>query len=175
MAARSALGGYRVEALGGGHDRGEFSCGVPELDTYLREQATQDMVRHTASAFVLLRGDPRVLGYYTLSQLSINLSDLPGATAKKLPRHPLVPAILIGRFAVDHRCHHMELGTLLLMDALERSWRAAQQVASYAVRVDATNESARDFYRRHDFVPFPTETMKLYIPMATLASLFTSE
>ena len=145
------------------------------LDTYLRGRASQDVARHTASAFVLLGRSSRVLGYYTLLQLSISLVDLPADTARKLPRHPLVPATLIGRLAVDEASQRAGLGSLLLVDALERSWRAARQVASYTVRVDATDERARRFYLRHDFAPFPGETLKLYIPMATLDKLFSPE
>ncbi len=61
------------------------------------------------------------------------------------------------------------------MDALHRSWQAAKEVASYAVRVDATDEQARDFYLRHDFLPFPNDGLKLFFPMADLDRLFADE
>ncbi len=113
-----------------------------------------------------------MLGYYTLSQQVISLGDIPAVLAKKLPRYPLLPATLVGRLAVDSRRQGEGLGSLLLMDALHRSWQAAKAVASYAVRVDATDEQARDFYLRHDFLPFPCERLKLFFPMADLDRLF---
>jgi GNAT superfamily N-acetyltransferase len=163
---------FRVEALGAGHDRERFSCSVPDLDTYIRDRAGQDAKRHIATTFVLLADGPVVLGYYTLSQQVISLEDVPAAIARKLPRYPMLPATLIGRFAVDEERQGEGLGGLLLMDALFRSWQTARVVASYAVRVDATDERARDFYLRHDFMPFPKERLKLFFPMADLGRLF---
>ncbi len=166
---------FRVEALGGGHDRQGFSCGVPDLDAYIRDRAGQDAKRHTANTFVLLEDSPCVLGYYTLSKQVICLEDVPEEMARKLPRHPMLPATLIGRLAVD-RAHIGEgLGGLLVMDAFLLSWQTAQTVASYAVRVDAMDERARRFYLRHDFLPFPRERLKLFLPMADLDRLFAAE
>jgi hypothetical protein len=91
--------------------------------------------------------------------------------AKRLPKYGLLPATLTGQLAV-HGDQGEGLGSLLLMDALRRSWQAAHDVASYAVRVDATDERALDFYPRHDFKPFPVERLKLFLPMADLDRLF---
>lgn len=166
---------FRIEVLSGEYDRSSFSCGVPDLDVYIREHAGQDAKRHMAAVFVLLEDRPVILGYYTLSQQVISLEDLPADTGKRLPRYPLLPATLIGRFAIDAARQGEGLGTLLLMDALHRSWRAAQTVASYAVMVDATDERARDFYLRRDFLAFPSERLKLFLPMAELDRLFSEE
>jgi GNAT superfamily N-acetyltransferase len=167
--------GFRIEPLGPEHERRAFSCGVPDLDAYLRERAGQDVRRHLATTFVLLESGPAVLGFYTLSQQIISLDDLPPAAARKLPRYPLLPATLIGRLAVHIQRRGQGLGSLLLMDALHRSWRAAKTVASYAVRVDATDEEAREFYLRCDFIAFPNERLKLFFPMADLDRRFAQE
>ena len=165
-------GRFRIEVLGSEHERDRFSCGIPDLDSYLRERATQEARRHIAAAFVLLEASPAVLGFYTLSQQVISLEDIPIETARRLPRYPLLPATLIGRLAVDGPRQGEGLGELLLMDALLRSWEAAQTVASYALRVDATDERARQFYLRYDFMPFPNDRLKLFLPMAVLDRLF---
>jgi predicted GNAT family N-acyltransferase len=162
----------RIEVLSSEHDRDAFSSRVSDLDSYIRERAGQDARRHIATVFVLLEGGPAVLGYYTLSQQVISLEDVPMAIAKRLPRYPLLPATLIGRLAIDGVRQGEGLGQLLLMDALFRSWQAAQTVASFAVRVDATGERARDFYLRHDFLSLPKEHLKLFLPMAHLDRLF---
>jgi len=165
-------GGFRIEVLGSEHERDRFSCGVPDLDSYLRERAGQDARRHIATAFVSLEASPVVLGYYTLSQQVVGLEKIPVDIARRLPRYPLLPATLIGRLAVDRPSQGRGLGELLLMDALLRSWEAAQAVASYAVRVDATDERARRFYMRYKFIPFPNERLKMFLPMAVLDGLF---
>jgi len=66
MTPDSAREGLITEPLGKHHDRAAFSCGIPELDRYLRKQAGQDARRHIAAPFVIREPDSReVIGYYT--------------------------------------------------------------------------------------------------------------
>jgi hypothetical protein len=58
----------------------------------------------------------------------------------------------------------------LLADALFRS--VSSEIASFAVIVDAKDESARRFYERDGFLPFPDQPMKLFRSMADIAKLF---
>lgn len=53
-----------------------------------------------------------IAGYYTLSTLSIELSQLPLALARKLPGHP-VPAALLGRLAVNQAAQRHGVGIYL--------------------------------------------------------------
>ena len=113
---------YSVEALGT-HERLSFSCGVAELDHYLHVQAGQDAKRKVAAPFVMVDQSRNVVGYYTLSSYAIRSSELPPEIARKLPKYPLIPATLLGRFAVSQAHQGQKLGRLLLMDALFRSWK----------------------------------------------------
>lgn len=66
------------------------------------EQAGQDARKRLAAPFVVCEpGTTRVVGYYTLSALSIDVGELPQETARRLPGYPEMPAILLGRPAVD--------------------------------------------------------------------------
>jgi len=164
---------FHVEPLGRAHDRAAFSCGVPELDRYLRNQAGQDARRYAAAPFVLCEDDsPVVLGYYTLSAISIDVGQFPAETARKLPRYPEVPATLIGRLAVDQHRRGERLGELLLMDALCRSARQAGEIAAAAVVVDAKDDRARRFYEAYDFRIFPDRPERLFLPMAVVRKMF---
>lgn len=157
-----------IEPFEGGHDRSLFKSGAEELDRYLREQASQDIRRHVATAFVALdRG--LVVGYYTLSASAIELTSLPDHVGRRLPRHPMVPATLLGRLAVDRSWQGRGLGRHLLMDALFRS--LASEIASYAVVVDARDESAALFYERYGFEQLTGTQRRLFLPMATIARL----
>ena len=162
-----------IEPLGKTHDRAAFSCGVPALDRYLQKQAGQDAQRYAAAPFVLCEGDsPAVLGYYTLSAISIDVGKLPDETARKLPRYPEIPATLIGRLAVDQHRRGERLGEFLLMDALCRSLRQAGEIAAAAVVVDAKDDRARRFYEAYDFQIFPDRPDQLFLPMAAVKKLF---
>lgn len=146
------------------HDRSGFNCGVASLDRYLKEQATQDMRRRFAVCYVALAKEARVIGYYTLSSADLSMNDLPVEMVKKLPRYPNVPAVLLGRLAVDQDFQKQGLGGILLADAIHRTKRS--EVASYGILVDAKSESAKSFYQNHCFMPLPESPLKLFLPLA---------
>jgi len=154
-----------VEPLGRRHDRASFSCGLRELDRYLARQAGQDVRRRIARVFVCTDRDAgTVLGFYTLSALSIDLSSLPEELSRKLPRHP-VPCVLLGRLAVDVSAHGQGLGRMLLADAIKRVMAAGETVAMHAMIVDAANEGAKRFYEGFGFTPLRDTPMRLFLPL----------
>ena len=158
-----------VEPLGQRHDRLSFSCGLPELDRYLVRQAGQDVRRRIARVFVCTDRDAdTVLGFYTLSALSVDLGSLPEELSRKLPRHP-VPCVLLGRLAVDASAHGRGLGRMLLADAVKRIMAAGETVAMHAVIVDAANEGAKRFYEAFGFTPLRDAPMRLFLPLGNTA------
>jgi GNAT superfamily N-acetyltransferase len=164
---------YRIEALDKRHDRSRFFCGAESLDRYLREQAGQDARRRVAAPFVLCKGkNSAVLGYYTLSALSVHVGAWPEDVARKLPKYPFVPATLVGRLAVDRTLRGKGAGEHLLMDALRRALAASRDVASVAVVVDAKDDSAVSFYGRYGFIRFLDQPNRLFLPMAVIEKLF---
>jgi GNAT superfamily N-acetyltransferase len=99
-------------------------------------------------------------------------SALASPIAKKLPKYPLIGVTLIGRLAVAKSYQGLGWGKLLLMDALYKSFVASKQVASFAVVVDAIDESAVRFYQRFDFQAFPEQPFKLFRTMKNIAQTF---
>ena len=162
---------FICEPLATQHDRKAFTCGVPELDEYLRQRASQDMCRRVAAAFVIVPDDEpkRIAGFYTLSSASIVLGELPADIVKKLPRYPAVPAVLIGRLARDVR--FPRVGKLLLLDALARSLRYSTEVAATVVLVDAKNEQAYAFFARYGFIEVAQTANRMFLPMKTVEKL----
>ena len=164
---------YRIEPLGTQHDRSGFTCGSEPLDRYLRVQAGQDTRKRVAATFVLCEGTSNtVIGFYTLSAISVDIGAWPEHVAKKLPRYPVVPATLLGRLAIKRQLQGRGAGEHLLMDALHRSWQASRQVASVAVVVDAKDSQAVEFYTRYDFTPFVDGPIRLFLPMRIIEQLF---
>ena len=114
---------FTIEPLGK-QDRGDFNSGSPELDAYLARQAGQDQRRNVAACFLAIETDTQsVAGFYTLSACHIHLEDLDEATRKKLPRYPVVPAVRLGRLAIDRRFQGRGLGSALIADAAMRAMR----------------------------------------------------
>ncbi len=161
---------YIIEPISSQHNRDNFHCGIEALDYYLKKQAKQDVRRFLTAVFVLQDLEKQhIAGYYTLAATAIQLTDLPDFLIRKLPKYPLLPAILLGRLAIDQNYQNQGLGTFLLFDALQRSKN--NEVASMAVVVDAKNDQAKAFYEYHQFIPFSSQPLKLYLPMATILEM----
>ena len=163
----------RVEPLDRNkHDRAAFSCGVEILDAYLKKQAGQDLKERAAVPFAITPDGTTVAGYYTLSQYSVQLDEVPLEVAKKLPKYPMVPATLLGRLAVSSAFRGQGHGATLLMDALYRTLQHSREVASAGVIVDAKDSAALAFYKKYGFLEFPRIERRLFLPMGTVAELF---
>ena len=151
------------------HDRTNFQCGVETLDRYIKKQAKQDTNRHISRVFVATKPEvPEVVvGYYTLSTLSIELNQLPQKLARKLPRHP-VPAALIGRLAVSNSAQRQGVGKMLLADAIKRTLAVSDQIAIYAMVVDAIDEKAKGFYELFGFARLSDDNLRLFLPLKSI-------
>lgn len=163
MSEKSSL---TIEPLAQQHNKHSFCCGVASLDHYIQRQATQDIKRLVARVFVATTASDKttVLGYYTLSALSIELVDLPADKAKKLPKHP-IPAALLGRLAVSKIAQGNGVGALLIADAVKRVLSISDTLAVYALVLDAIDYSASAYYRQFGFVPFEQRPLRLYLPL----------
>lgn len=157
---------FRLVPLDAAHDRATFNCDSEPLNRYLRDLVTQDVRRRVAACFVALADEQRIAGYYTLASASLLLTELPPSTGKKLPRYPTVPAVRMGRLAVDQAFKGQGLGGALLADALDRA--AHSEIAAFALMVDAKDEAAAGFYRHHGFIALPDSPLTLFLPLATV-------
>jgi GNAT superfamily N-acetyltransferase len=166
---------FRVEPLNESHDRSLFSCGQEPLDRYFKTQVTQDTRRRVATCFVALDTEAatvpeQVAAYYTLASAGIPLTDLPPEIVKKLPRYPSIPAVRVGRLAVNTKFQGRGLGAALLADALHRVLGAcviSSSAASYALLVDAKDDSAANFYKHLGFIALASQPHTLFLPLAT--------
>jgi GNAT superfamily N-acetyltransferase len=160
----------RIVPLDPAWDRRAFHSGSAPLDRYFHQQVTQDIRRRVTACFVA-RTDPdqRMVGYYTLASASIALGDLPADLARRLPRYPTVPAVRLGRLAVDQAFQGHGLGGVLLADALARACRA--DIAAYALVVDAKDAAAAAFYQHHGLLPLLHQPLTLFVPLATVQPL----
>ena len=113
-----------------------------------------------------------MLGFYTLSATSIQLTDIPASFAGKLPRYPRLPATLLGRLATDLTARGAGLGRFLLVDAMVRAVRS--EIASFAFVVDAKDEAAARFYERESFLWMPEDATRLVRRMSDIEALVRS-
>ncbi|SEF13325.1 Acetyltransferase (GNAT) domain-containing protein [Burkholderia sp. WP9] len=155
---------FHLAPLDASHERQHFHSGAAAPDHYFHHQVTQDVRRRVTACFVAL-GESRIAGYYTLASASVSLAALPAALGRKLPRYPSVPAVRMGRLAVDADFRGQGLGGALLADALARVMAA--DIAAWALVVDAKDEAAAAFYRHHGLIALPDSPLMLFLPLAT--------
>jgi GNAT superfamily N-acetyltransferase len=130
----------------------------------LRELASQDVKRRIATCFVAVSVPAGVVaGFYTL--ISVALTALPPEVVRRLPRYPVVPAVLLGRLAVAGRYQGKGLGGVLLADAILHVARA--ELGVFAMLVDAKDEAARSFHERYGFTLLPGADPRLCLLVAT--------
>ena len=152
------------------HERAAFCSGHDLIDRYFRETVSQDVKRSYAACFVLIeRSTGKFAGFYTISAHSIPLNDVAPELAKKLPRFPSVPVVLIGWMGRDLAFRGTGVGSMLLYDAISRVAKAP--VGAYAICADAINDVAAAFYRDNQFQPLVSRPQTLFLPMKTAQAL----
>jgi GNAT superfamily N-acetyltransferase len=161
-----------IERLSGSHERGTFCCGKDPLDSFLKNLVGQYEKRRLGHTFVATApGDRKVLGYYTSATGSFDLSCLPEASRKRLPKHPL-PTIHLGRLAVDRSCQGKGLGEVLLFHFLRKALEVSKDLGVFAVDVWAMDDQARPFYLKYGFLPLEDAALHLYLPLGTVEQMF---
>ncbi len=162
---------WKIQRLCGGHNRASFDCGKAPLNEWLQRFASQYGRRDLARTYVAVReGDPRVLGYYAISNHLVRYDLLPEEQAKGLPTID-IPVVLLGRLAVDKTAQGQGLGQYLLIDALRRVAHISEQIGVRAVEVDALDDQARQFYLKFGFVPLLGHQRHLFLPLHVIRKL----
>lgn len=151
-----------------------FDCGNPVLNDYFRFYAFKNDQLSIGKTFVALDETGGVAGYMTLSNAQIDVNELPDEMRLKLPRYP-VPAFRIGKLAVDLRFQGTGVGSWLLRSALEKALSISASVGIYLVIVDAIDEKAKKFYLKYGFISIPKDTLKLFLPLETIAAGFSAK
>jgi len=160
--------GLRLERLDSHHDLAAFDSGNEDLDSWLSRHALAAQQMDSARTFVLTRSS-RVCGYFSLTMGSVLRADAPAKLVRGLPAYP-VGMVLLARLAVDRRDQRKGLGAHLLAEALRKAIAAGEAAAARLVVVDAIDEGAVTFYKRHGFVPAPEHDRRLYRRMKDVRS-----
>ena len=151
------------------HDLDQFDCGEPVLDEWLRRYAGQNRRRDTAATWVIADAQDVVVAYASISMTGIDRSDAPEIVAKGAPDP--VPALLLGRLAVDRGYAGLGIGTTLAAHVLATAVELNEKAACRAVVVTALNSNARSWWQRlgfHAFDPSDPEQLDLYLLTAEI-------
>lgn len=146
------------------HQRQPFDSGEPVLDDWLKRYTGQNRRGDTAATWAIVDGNEIVVAYASLSMTGVDASSAPRRLGKGAPDP--IPALLLGRLAVDHRHTRRGLGTALVVHVLATAVELNEQAACRAVVVTALQNAARTWWLRLGFEPFDPadpEELQLYL------------
>lgn len=105
-----------------------------------------------------------VVAYYASSTASVIRAATPRHIARDQPAD--LPAILLGRMAVDSRHQGNGLGAAMLKRFMTKAIEVSEIVGVRLVLVHAKDQQASDFYQHHGFVESPIDplTMRMMLP-----------
>lgn len=164
---RAVLARLRIEPLDRKkHDRGAFSCGVATIDAFIKTLAAQQQDVDSTRVYVAcLDRSNEIVGFYAVNSHAIDVSLLPPALRKKLPRHPTIGAVYLSMVGVSASHQGAGIGRYLLGDALKRAAQVAEQIGVAFVVLDALSERAAVLYRRLGFQDLVDPPSRMIIGM----------
>jgi ribosomal protein S18 acetylase RimI-like enzyme len=138
------------------HERTAFDSGEPALDAWLHRYAGQNRRRDTAATWVITTASDVVVAYASVAMTAIDRAAAPTAISKGAPDP--VPALLIGRLAVDRGYAGLGVGTALTAHVLATAVELNLKAACRAVVVTALNQTARAWWEHLGFHRFDADT-----------------
>jgi GNAT superfamily N-acetyltransferase len=148
------------------HDTSGFACGDDVLDGWVRRRALRNQRSGSSRVWVVLDGDERVVAVAAWSTSVVMRSAAPGRLSRDAPDP--IPAMLLGRLAVDRRHQGAGLGAALLRQFLLTTVEVSRLTGVRLIVVHATDESAAGFYRHFGFVESVADPLTLLLPVSSL-------
>ena len=137
------------------HDLEDFQSGELTLDSWLRERARDNMKIAASKTYVICPSfSSKVIGYYAVCMGQILNQEVVGSMRRNMPRQ--IPAVILGRLAINQQWQGKGLGGALLRDAVERSVRAAKDISARLMIAHAISPEAEAFYLHHGFIRLPS-------------------
>ena len=142
----------RLEVLTAAHAVTTCTTGDAEIDHYLHALALAEQAQGLATVYVAVMTDGDVVGYFTLSPLSLRLSALAGV----LPgiadtSYPQIGGYLLGRMGVHKSRQSRGVGSALVAQAADMARAQRGRVGGVFLAVDPKTDKLCGFYARFGF------------------------
>jgi GNAT superfamily N-acetyltransferase len=156
------------EPIAAHHDVSRFRCQHVDLVDWLQRRALGNESSQASRTYVITE-QGRVVGYYALAAGSVELRSVAGSVRRNMPSP--IPAIVLGRLAVDDSYKGRGLGAGLLQDAVLRSVNAARAVGARVLLCHAIDEQAQRFYLHHGFRQSPVEPLTVMLDLLKVTAM----
>lgn len=142
------------------HNIEGFDCGDDTLNRWLAEKALHNQSEGGSRTWVVT-DRARVVAYYASSTAVLLHAGATGRARRNQP-DPL-PALLLGRLAVDTKHQGERLREALLKHSIVKSLEVAQITGVRILLVHAQDENAASFYRRYGFESSPIDDLTMMV------------
>jgi predicted N-acetyltransferase YhbS len=146
-------------------DRTSFDCGRETLNQWFRRHAWHNQQAGVSRISVVRDSSTgAIAGYVSLSAAQIECAWLPKPQQRNRPDS--IPAVLLGRLAVDRRHQGRGHARSLMFFALTTAVRFSREIGCFCVLTHPLDDGVRAFYRSFGFedLPFdPTGSMAVRI------------
>ncbi len=160
------------------HDRAAFSCGVPQIDNYLKLTAKKGSKADVVRVWVLVDAKESIVGFYGINMHAIDVKEMPEAYKKKAGKHGMLPAAFIAMIGVDQSQQGNGIGSALVADALSRIARVSDEIGTCVIILDVFNDGDADivarrktYYEAFGFLPLPDQPLRLFMPIQSAREL----
>ena len=141
-----------------GHELDNFNCGESSLNDWLKKRALKNDITDASRTYVVCVSNT-VVAYYSLHLGSILHSEAIRKIKRNMPEP--IPAIVLGRLAVDINHQGKGLARGLMKDMFLRAIKVSDLAGTKAILVKALNENVATFYQSFGFVQSKTDPLLL--------------
>jgi len=160
------------------HNRENFSCGVTQVDNFLKKTVNKLTKADNLRSFVIPNSDGGIIGFYSTNAHSIDYDQLPIKFSRNRASHGSIPAAYISMIGVDYRFQGKGYGSILLVDCLTKIARAAETIGIAVVMLDVLDcgdeekvEKRVALYQSYGFQSLPSQRLRMFLPLKQVKAL----
>lgn len=145
------IGNLRIEPLDDHGALKDFDSGESEVDRHVEECCDyhQEYRRRTFCAF--LSDEKIAVGFFCLGISASESRYLDDEIVRASGGHTYVPFIYLNYLAVRSEYQNNKIGTMLLINALERCAHAIKNIGIYGVALNALTDRVTGLYEKYGF------------------------
>jgi GNAT superfamily N-acetyltransferase len=142
------------------HSLATFDCGDPSLNTWLSDRALAKQANGGSRTWVVLN-EGHVIAFYSSAAAAIFRADATPRARRNQPEP--IPAILLGRLAVDQKHQGRGVGRGLVKHCILKALEVSQSVGVRLLVVHAKDDLARNYYLHFEFESSPIDEKTLML------------
>lgn len=146
-----------IEKLSSHHNLLYFDSGQGDLNEFLKENSLEQMKAMVNVTHLCLL-DHKIIAFFTISADRIETEKIPAEYEQKLIEKGIeyksLPALKLGRLAVDYRFQNQGYGTYLLKELILKCIQLSENIGIRFITVDAYVSSLK-FYKMNYFKILP--------------------